>query len=103
MATVYTIIRTVEDTITGRTDVATVFFGVYPGFNKSKVETIASDLANSFNLENSHRRIEFDCIENNENGKRIVFKNIVLDNPEFGKAYKDNLSKVIENINKSNS
>jgi len=101
MSTTYSVIRTIEDATSNTTDVAVVYFGVAPKMNRWDVESVASKLANEFKVENNQRRIEFDCIETNENGERTVFKNINIQNDKFGVVSKKTMQNIIDEINKS--
>ena len=102
MAATYSIIQTIEDASENQTIVTPVFSGSSSNFTKGQVMSIASEIANNFKMENSFRRVELDCIETNENAERIIFKNIPLENPSFGKAKKSDLDKLVDQINEEN-
>jgi hypothetical protein len=103
MAETLSVIRTVEDTMEG-TLVTPIFSGGRPKHTKSEVESIASELANTFRLENSHKRVEFDAIETKSDGTSVIFKHIELDTEEtYGKRNKNAIEKMIDDINKKNT
>ena len=100
MSSTYSIMQTIEDAASGKTDVLLVFFSNSSKMKKSEVESQAYEIANQFKMQNNFRRVEFDCIETNENGDRTVFKNIVLENQLFGTMNKKSMDQIIDDINK---
>lgn len=105
MPELYTILETVEDTMDGQTIVTCVFTGVRSNvegrkINRDVVKSIAADIANQFKLKNSHRRIDYDCIETKTDDSRVIFHHIDLDNPLFGVMEKKTIEQIIEEINK---